>query len=80
VELKQPVPERLPVKTHLFLTMQVQTNTSSLHNNSQFGTVSFFVNGRRVGVAALPRPVTDCFNDLEGPLVGDFGVDLSNVR
>ena len=28
----------------------------------------------------MVRPLTDCFNDLEGPLVGDFGVDLAQVR
>ena len=62
----------------MFLSVQVrQTNGSS--DGTPFGTVSFFANARLVGSQNLSRPVTDCFNGLEGPLVGDFGMELMQV-
>eukprot|EP00961_Rhodomonas_salina_P034605 465906-Rhodomonas_salina.4 len=42
--------------------------------------VHFYRNTDYLGAAHLPRPVTDCFNDGEGLLVGESGMDLSLVR
>lgn len=42
--------------------------------------VHFYRNTDYLGAVDLPRPVTDCFNDGEGLLVGESGMDLSLVR
>jgi len=41
--------------------------------------VTFYENLRRLGTAQMPRHVTDCFNNLEGILVGDTGLTLGQV-
>lgn len=41
---------------------------------------SFYKNLELQGSAKMPRPVTDCFNNLEGVLVGDTGMTIAQLR
>uniref|UniRef100_A0A7S1DHJ7 Polycystin cation channel PKD1/PKD2 domain-containing protein n=2 Tax=Hemiselmis andersenii TaxID=464988 RepID=A0A7S1DHJ7_HEMAN len=41
--------------------------------------VTFYSNLDNLGTAQMPRPVTDCFNNLEGMLVGDTGMTLGQL-
>lgn len=43
------------------------------------GTVAFYSNLDPLGSAAMPRQLTDCFNSLEGVLIGDAGLQLGQV-
>uniref|UniRef100_A0A7S0W9M5 Polycystin cation channel PKD1/PKD2 domain-containing protein n=1 Tax=Hemiselmis tepida TaxID=464990 RepID=A0A7S0W9M5_9CRYP len=42
-------------------------------------TVTFYSNLENLGTAQMPRPVTDCFNNLEGMLVGDTGMTIGQL-
>ena len=52
--IMQPTPQALPIKEHLFLTMQVQTN-DAVHPGDSYGNISFFVNARLLGFVSHPR-------------------------
>ena len=43
-------------------------------------SVSFYRNIELLSSVDLPRPVTDCFNSGEGLLVGDKGMEISQLR
>lgn len=42
--------------------------------------VDFYQNLQHLGRRALPRPVTDCFNDGKGLFVGDGNLELGQLR
>jgi hypothetical protein len=42
--------------------------------------VTFYENMEAIGNAAMPRPLTDCFNNFEGVLLGSAGLTLSQLR
>ena len=42
--------------------------------------VTFYENMEAIGIAAMPRPLTDCFNNFEGVLLGSAGLTLSQLR
>ena len=42
--------------------------------------VTFYRNLDRLGAVEMPRPLTDCFNDWEGLLVGGAGMSISQLR
>ena len=44
------------------------------------GRVTFYRNLEKVGDTSMPRQLTDCFNGLEGVLLGDAGLQLGQVR
>jgi hypothetical protein len=42
--------------------------------------VSFHRDNTHLGTSAMPRPLTDCFNNFEGLLLGSAGLTLGQVR
>jgi hypothetical protein len=48
-------------------------------SNGAQETVTFYRNMERLGSAAMPRRLTDCFNGLEGIVLGDAGLQLGQV-
>jgi hypothetical protein len=43
------------------------------------GRVTFYQNLELLGDTAMPRRLTDCFNGLEGVLLGDAGLQLGQA-
>ena len=41
--------------------------------------MTFFRNLQPLGSAPMPHRLTDCFNNLEGVLIGDAGLELGQV-
>lgn len=60
-----------PMQAEQFFMLTIVVDQSKVH---------FYRNIDYLGAADLPRPVTDCFNDGEGLLVGDAGMELSLLR
>ena len=71
---------RLVKDTDYLLTVRVVQNRSSASNYGVDGRVTFFVGDTEVADLPLMRDITDCNNDLEGPLVGHAGLELAQVR
>ena len=59
--IMQPTPQALPIKEHLFPTMQVQTN-DAVHPGDSYGNISFFVNAALTHTHSLSLTHTE----LEG--------------
>lgn len=42
--------------------------------------VTFYENLKHIGQATMPRPLTDCFNNFDGVLLGSAGLTISQLR
>lgn len=72
VELSDPK----PFVAHKFTLLTVVVREISENKSVAF----FYRNLEEIGNATLPRPITDCFNNQEGVLVGDAGMTLGQLR
>eukprot|EP00290_Baffinella_frigidus_P026606 CAMPEP_0180224390 /NCGR_PEP_ID=MMETSP0987-20121128/22038_1 /TAXON_ID=697907 /ORGANISM="non described non described, Strain CCMP2293" /LENGTH=298 /DNA_ID=CAMNT_0022187181 /DNA_START=33 /DNA_END=926 /DNA_ORIENTATION=- len=64
-----PTPYQLEPGVQHMLSMVIQPTN-----------VSFFADTLLIGIAQLPRPVTDCFNSEEGLFLGAAGLDVGALR
>jgi len=69
VMMTTPHPAKFPSGKITLLTVVI--------NNSH---ASFYHNIDTLETVSMPRPMTDCFNNQEGILVGDTGMELGQLR
>jgi hypothetical protein len=60
---------KFPSETYALLTVIVNDTHATFYRNIEM-----------LGVKRMPRPVTDCFNDQAGVLVGDADMELGQLR
>ena len=69
VQVPLPTPRAVRIDEFMLLTLVVTESQAIFYENLEV-----------VGRVAIPRPLTDCFNNFEGMLLGAAGMELGQVR
>ena len=69
IKVGRGMPQPFMKNRYMLLTMVINKTT-----------VDWYQDLEHIGQRALPRPVTDCFNDGQGVFVGDANMELGQLR